>query len=303
MPILIVSLVIGIIMVTAVILPLSSEYAEAKTFTNEGYFYMSQLDDESEYKLFWDHTKPYEVTINDTDVIQLSGITGYQAVTLVGSDKFTFRFFNATDNPRVQLYGGAGFGFIGASVSSEIDMEVVVSNGSITFTSTAESANTTTADLPSPTYAITTAGDYVMKKANSPAYVLEDTSIIVLCGFTESGSASAGVYASGTVEDGLEYVLFRPSSDSETAVFSNETITYTDVSGYVNLVSLEKVDFSVTVTAGTLNPTYTYFIVPAEVSADPDNPAAYKSLVMVIPLMAFVVLVVAAAAMIYYKKD
>lgn len=268
-PLVAISAFVVVVVLAAVLMPVLGDAQKTEdTFTNEGYYHMSILDDSSTYKLYWDHTLPYQITLNDTDVIPLTGLSNYQAVTLIGSANFTFRFYNVSDNPRVQLYGGTGYGFGGASVTAGTDLTVTISGGNITFVNNAESPLNVTAALPSPTYAVTTTGDYVMKKANTNAYVLEDTSIIVLCGLTESGGAQAGVYATGTVEDGLDYTLFRPAADSETAVFSDETITYTDVSDHVGLVSLEKVNFSVTVTAGTLTPTYTYFIVPSEVTAE-----------------------------------
>ena len=141
-----------------------------------------------------------------------------------------------------------------------------------------------------------------MKKSTVDAYVLDDSSVIVLCGFSEGGGVSAGVYADGTLEDGLDFVLFRPSADSETAVFSNESITSEKVNGYVGLSLLKKVNFSVTVTAGTISPEYTYFIVPYEVTTATDNPDVYKNLVSILPLFALILLVAAAASLVYFKN-
>lgn len=262
--------VIGIIVLGSVLMPIMNDAtATTDTFTNDGYYRMAALDSESTYKLYWDHTKPYEVTVNDTDVFSLAGLQNYQAVTLIGSDKFTLRFFSVSDNPRVQLYGGTGYGFGGASVTSGTDMTVIVSAGSITITTNAaESPLNITNVLPDKAYAIIKDGDYTMKKAGSDAYVLKDSSIMVICGLTESSGVSAAVYGEGTVEDGMDYVLFRPAADSDTAVFSNESISYTDVEDHVGLAKVSSINFSVTVTAGTVSPIYTYFIVPYEVTAE-----------------------------------
>ena len=300
-----VAILVSITVLAGVLMPvLDDATATTDTFTNDGYYRMSQLDSESTYKLYWDHTTPYQVTVNDTDVFSLAGLQSYQAVTLIGSDKFTLRFFNVSDNPRVQLYGGTGYGFGGASVSSGTDMTAIVSAGSINITTTADTPLDITATLPDKTYAITKDGDFTMKKTDSDAYVLKDSSIMVICGLTESGGAQAAVFGEGTVEDGMDYVLFRPAADSETAVFTNESITYSDVDDHVGLVKVSSINFTVSVTAGTLSPTYTYFIVPYEVTAEravhfTDN---QNALLAVIPMLVIVALLIGVVALVIRSR-
>lgn len=293
--VMIVTVTIGIIFAGSLLAPVIDDVsATEKTFTNDGYYHVMDLDSDSEYKLFWDHTNPYQITLNDTDVIEFIGLTDYQAVTLLACDKFCIRFFNVSDNPRIQLYGGTGWGFGGASVTAGTDFTVIITGGNVSITNTAtENPLETTNAVPDKLYGVSTTGPYVMKKANSPAYVLEDTSVIVLCGLTEGGGLSAGVYAEGTIDGGLDYTLFRPAAESETAIFSNEVITSTAVDGYIGLSSLTKVEFDVTLTGGTLEPTYTYFIVPAQVTAELSQHLddGEIAILAAIPLMAIAALV------------
>lgn len=294
---LLVFFLVGALVLVAFVPIIQETTSATDTFTNNGYYDMTALDENSEYTLFWDHTKPYQVTVND-DVIEFSGLNLYTAYTIVGSDEFSLRFYNVSDNPRIQLYGGTGWGFASAGYTQGTDFTVTITDGNMTMSNTAETPFEVSNPIPDKCFGIVKDGSLVMKKMNTPAYVMGDTSIIVLCGYTEGTNASVGVYAEGTVNDGLDYTLFRPSTDSETAIFSDEVITASEVNGYVDLKSLSKVEFEVTVTAGTLEPTYSYFIVPKEVTAEkeyhPDSTLA--TVIDLLPFIAGVGLLMGAVA-------
>lgn len=304
-----ITLVVCVILAGSLMVPLLNDVTKTtETFANEGYYNVAELGAESDYKLYWDHTAPYQITVNDTDIISFSemGLNDYQAVTVLGSNEFCLRFYNVTDNPRMQLYGGTGWGFGGASVSAGTDMTVEIVSGDLSITTTAETPLDVTKPVPTKLYGIASEDTgLVMKKANVPAYVLDDTSVIVLCGFTEGGGLTAGVYAEGTVNDGLEYTLYRPAADAETAEFSNEVITATDVNGYIGLKSLEKIEFDVAVTGGTIEPTYTYFIVPAEVTAELSEhlTSGEIALINVLPVLVIVALLLAAVGAVVIRRN
>lgn len=280
---------VSLICIASVMMPvLSDATTTEKTFTNDGYFRMSEYDD-SDYKVVWDHTAPSQVTINDTEVVSFEGMDSYQAVTYVATDEFAIRFLNDPSNPRVQIYGTSTWGFTSASVSSATDITMTVSEGSTTISTTADPVVSITSTTPSVMYVVDAAGDFVMKDKNSSAYVLNDSNI-VLCGITQGTNLEAGVYAAGDVIDGLTYQLFRPSSQSETAVFSDEVITSSAVSGYIGLQQLDKINFALTLSNQSLSPEYTYFIVPYQVTAELSDHlnAGEISLIMVIPLIVIV---------------
>ena len=303
LPIMIVALVIGIIMVTAVILPLSSEYSEAKTFTNTGYFYMDKItsDDTDEIVIEWDVSDSKIMTVNDKDIdITTLGFDAYQHATIfcTGTDLFRLGYTNDSQGLSWIQIRGSTIAYAGASSY----FKATISAGTVSINIDSEASPRTLSYTEA--YVINAEkADYVMKKSNETAYLLDDSTIY--------GMGTTSV-ANGTQTP--DTVIFLIDGDVEsvtvTDVYSTGSVTVSDieinktaVNGYIDLYDFSKVTFTATESATDTAVTYSYLIVPSEVSADPDNPAAYKSLVMVIPLMAFVVLVVAAAAMIYYKKD
>ena len=298
----IVALVIGIIMVTAVILPLSSEYSKAKTFKNEGYFTMNKYTaDDEDLTVSWDHTKPDKITVGD-DEITVSIPKGKWVSVVVG-DNWYFRYVVSNSNvTEVQMsYGSVAV--ITAATDNGRDLEVTLSNGTATGKTYSSGVvqSTQTASY-TEVYVIAEDGEYyIMKDSDVTATMLNDSEFIGI-GQTFISGGAAIIKVQGTIDDGATVTII---GSTVTAAIDTDTISVnaTPVNGYIDCYDLTSITFDVTTSGGTTHATYNYFIVPAEVTADPDNPAAYKSLVMVIPLMAFVVLVVAAAAMIYWKKD
>lgn len=295
-PVLVVALVIGIVLVTSAVVPLASDYSEAKTFTNEGYFRMTELTEDTDVTISWDGSKPTTFNINGVDVVVNAPIN--KTYSIVGSDAMIIRYVTAGgDNNRIQAYSSAGF--IQSSTPPTGIMTITISG----FTITVDNGTTTKTMTATQGYYIDPNGTSIMKDADKPAYVLKDTSIMILAGITNiSGSGDTGVYAEGTIEDGLNFTYVPTSAATPTVTFGDVTFNYSEVAGYIDLVSLNNCTFDITNGSNTGNANYSYFIVPYEVSADPDNPVAYKNLVKVVPLMAFIMLVVAAAGMVYLKN-
>lgn len=295
MPILIVALVIGIIMATTAILPLASDYSEAKTFKNVGYYDMVYT--ETDNLVFeWNYTEPTQVTIND-DVITIPNADAVNK-TLICGDNWIVRYgYDSTLKTFVQFYGSTGSQVI-ASVDAETDLTVTCSNGSVSVANTAETPatfSTTYTHL----YVVAKDGSLVMKTKDTPVYVNGDSDVIAM-GLSKVGTISGvGVIITGNIDDGFTWDIFRGSD----ITFSNENVTYSDVTAYKDLYTLDKMTATATNSTGSSDLTYSYFIVPAEVTAEPDNPDVYKDLIKIVPLMAFIMLVVAAAAMIISKRD
>ena len=288
MPILIVSLVIGIIMVTAVILPLSSEYAEAKTFTNQGRFYMdTSISDDVTITMNYDIENNVRSWYIDGILLSYEENDDVIRPTVVGTDNFVFR----TDGRSRGLNSATG----------GTDYTVTVTSSSVVTGNKTGNAPLMVAS--------TSETDNVMRySSTSDAYLLGSSEIIA-CGWTslkisDENTTDGVISFTGSIDDGVEITIYN---GTYTFTASNVQINATEVNGYVDLYKFTSVTFDAVYNDGEadwVTPcTYSVIVIPSEVVADPDNPAAYKSLVMVIPLMAFVVLVVAAAAMIYYKKD
>ena len=304
LPIMIVALVIGIIMVTTVILPLSSEYSEAKTFTNEGYFYLNNIlsDDTESHTISWTSTDSKILTVDGEDMdITSWGLSSYQQVTVFATETDLFRLGVGSANSGLSWIQIRGSTINYAQASSNFDATISAGAASILIDSDA-----TPKELAySSAYIIApNGGDYVMKKSDEAAYMLKDSTFYNL-GYTVisngGGSDNTVLLVSGDMESATVQIVRQSTANEIT--FSDVDIVKSSVNGYEDLYRFDKITFTATENSTDNDVTYSYVIVPAEVTADPDNPAAYKSLVMVIPLMSFVVLVVAAAAMIYLKKD
>lgn len=299
-PALIVALVIGIIMTTTAILPLASDYSEAKTFTNDGFYYMSSIDSGSTdtITIFWDHTKPTEITVNGS-VIDLSGVN-VESCSLVFSENWVIRYLQQSGNKAIQYYGPTGGDYVGASLSASTDLTITLNAGTATVTNTADTPVTKTQTY-TKAYYVAPAGSWVMKKPTEQAYLNSNSSIMIANGLTQLGSVAYGIYFIGNVVDGLNFNTFAYYS---APTISDDNIVYTTASNYEDLVILDKVTFTLTNSSEeSTTATYSYFLVPHEVTAEPDNPETYKALMKIVPLMAFIMLVVAAAAMIINKRD
>ena len=295
LPIMIVALVIGIIMVTAVILPLSSEYSEDKTFTNKPRYYVdTTIDDEVTITMDYDIDGTTRTWYIDGEPLVYDLISGgaefVNNPTVTGTDNYVFR----TDGRCRGLSNGTGASDFTLTVTdSSITNGTYVGNAPLFVASTTET-------------------EHIMRYSpNTTDYIL-NTSDIIACGYTNvtygnNLQTNLVIAFTGNMEDGLTFTTYDAYDPTRTYEVTDVQIDADAVSGYNDLYTFNAVKFNVTYDDGddewTTACTYSMVVLPSEVSASTDNPAAYKALVMVIPLMAFVVLVVAAAAMIYYKKD
>ena len=282
-------------MVTAVILPLSSDYSEAKTFTNKGYFRMSELPSDENHTITWSYEDPTTLSIDSVDVeLDPSLFPSGTNRSVIISDSFLIRLFGHGTYYTLELWDK---GYVDSVSSADSDtLSISISSNTLTWTANEETP--VSRSFTDYVIAVDNSGDMIMKGASDLAYMMPDSVLYAAGISTFKTNVFGGIYITGTIENvSIDAPLTGVTVNNDTEIVTSE------VSGYIDLVQLDKITFSTTYDGSTVNQTYSYFVVPYEVSADPDNPAAYKSLVMVIPLMSFVVLVVAAAAMIYLKKD
>lgn len=295
-PVLVVALVIGIVLVTSAVVPLASDYSDAKTFENENYFRVSKLDANSpSYTLTWTQSNNKIVNVNGTDVTMPWDSTYPLSIVSLVNHGIRYTVVSQSQGTvAIDLFGPTQ----NVISSKNTDATITLSGGVMTLSSTGAqdiTVNYTEA------YAIDPNGDYCMKKGNTPAYVLGDSEIYAT-GRTQLNIGGSNIWLNiniqGSIDDGFTANVFS----AEGYTISNYTVNDTESSQYADLYTFNSVSFDVTSTGGTGTATYSQVIVPYEVTADPDNPAAYKNLVKVVPLMAFIMLVVAAAGMIYLKN-
>lgn len=302
-PVLVVALVIGIVLVTSAVVPLASDYSDAKTFTNEGYFFMDKIEstDSTAHTFTWASSNSKILTVDSKDIDTSKwGLASFANITVLATETDVFRVGMGSGGLTInwiQLRGST-INYAQASTS----FNATISEGTITVNMDSEASPRTLAYTEA--YMITAdPADYVMKKSTEAAYLKPD-SLIYSLGYTTltagSGTDNVVFKIAGDAE-AVEVSVVRQSTANEIAI-TDLTIDKSEVSGYEDLYAFNKITFTATESGTENDCTYSYVIVPYEVSADPDNPAAYKNLVKVVPLMAFIMLVVAAAGMVYFKN-
>ena len=311
MPILIVALVIGIIMATTAILPLASDYSEAKTFKNEGYYTMDPITDDTNRVITWEKATPNKITIDGVD-FDMSFSENNKSYTLIGSDSVVVRYEKETNLTGVQMFSNiTGSTYTSFHTNTATDagdkITITVNSSTVTVLTNGTSPFNKTANIGNDGYVIN--GDnngaysFVMKKADIPAHVLGDSEIKFIGVSVAAGPTGIALYGTGTFDDGITLTTIYKADSVTSVTYSDPVPTYTEVTSYKDLYTLDKYNFTITYDTSTFDATYSYFIVPSEVTAEPDNPDTYKNLIKIVPLMAFIMLVVAAAAMINSKRD
>lgn len=298
--------VVCVVVFSALLIPIVGEATTTeKTFTNEGYYTMDKISTDAEFVFTWDYTEPKKIDIDGVKIdFTDAGLSSGKSYTVFGSDKFVIRLtWEAL--PYCQCFTPAAF--YQASTTTSSVFTATVSNGEITVVSTDPSYTTpTTMELTDKAYCINPNGDgaFVMKKDVESVYIETNTDIIVLDGITALADSSVGIYAEGTLNDGLDAIAFR-GTGTYAVTFDDFTYTTTDVSGYVDLVKLEKVQFVATQNDTDYDVTYSYFIVPTEVTAEltvhPD--AATLALLSVLPIIAMIGIILAVVGAFVVSRN
>lgn len=281
LPILIVTLVIGIVMVVTAVIPLAADYSEAKTFRNEGLWMM----------------KPFET--GDNWVMSEPGVWSYNGQPAITTDNSTSSVMIGDD----WTVRGTG-GIYGHTIYNASPTTVNVTVGESSTSVNASSVSSVEG------YGVVAEGDYIVTKYDTPVY-LHGGSPIWATGYTNFAGVSCVIHVEGTITDGVTVIC---STINNTTALSNFEITdlkinATKNTSYVDLYKLESITFIVTcdyTVGGTTTQrsgevSYSSYVVPYEITAEPNNPDTFKNMVRIVPLIALVVLVAGAASMIYLK--
>lgn len=288
----IVALVVGasvmVLIFSALLVPIINDATTTThTFTNNGYYKMSEVGEDA-ISISWDHTAPTELTVND-ETVDLSAVPTNKLTTVVVTDMTIIRYAPVSSGTLIQVYSDSGY--FDAGVTAGTDMEITIEAGTLTATN----GTTTISKTITSGYYASNDGMWIMKLDGSPAYVHKDDSIIVLAGSTKVGTPNVGVYADGTINDGLDITTVQLDSVVRTPTYGDPTFNYSDVAGYIDLVSLSNCQFTITLDDTTVNATYSYFLVPVEVTAEmavhPDD--ATRALLSAIPIIAMIGIVLA----------
>lgn len=236
------------------------------TFTNEGYYHMTKYDTTQDVNISWDHDTPKKITVNGVEY-NISFVFN-QWYSLVVADNWYFRYADGNTTQYVQnSYGGIDY--VSASTSNGTDITLECTGGTATIKSYNGDTvtNTKTANY-TELYVISgDTGSYVMKYSNNDVYMAEDSEFIAL-GTTALGeSARAVIRIDGSIEDGATVNIIASTPEGATVTDNTISVNTTDCNNY-NGYMLSDITFKITSNGTDYNATYSYFIVPYEVTLE-----------------------------------
>lgn len=302
-----VAILVSITLLAGVLMPvLDDATATTDTFTNEGYYRMSELApaDDAPYTISWVKTNPFVFTINSVDYnMQDILTTTNQYFTVLASDGAYLRVANNGNALIIQMQNYEGNPIIAADTSTTTMKSFDISVDSDSMDATRVTGEDQTVSVSTSysdwCYGFDPAGKYIMKLNSSSAYVV-DEDIIILAGVTKVGTTEVAVYGFGNVDEiSLESVY--PDDDT---TYSDVEINSTVVSDYLKLNKISTVTFDMTRSGTTAHATYSYFLVPYEVTAErevhfTDNENA---LFAVIPMLVIVAILIGVVALVIRSR-
>lgn len=289
-------MVSGLILVAFV--PIFTEVtATEDTFTNDGYYRMAETTEET--TIVWDTgNNPNVLVVNDVEIsLTAMNLRLNYSYTIAFSKDFVLRYYYLGTSSSMDIYA-SGYTGVGINQSSGAIGTFTINENGITLEKS-DSETTLTATHTGDFFVINPNGIYTMKKMDVSAYLLEDSTIFYACGTSlVATNVVSSFYIEGTVDD---YTITPMSSNVNT---ENESSTHDDVSGYVDLVLLDKLTFDSIYSppGGTeteRSQTYSYFLVPYQVTAEKSvhGDEVFNTVINLIPLLAGVGLLMAG---VYY---
>lgn len=290
----IVSLMVTVILALAVLVPvIQDSSASEDTFTNDGYYRMSKItsDDEGSWVYSWTSEKPKIVVVNDVEYnIDPSG-----SYTIIGAgDGWVSRLVNTSSYSYIQNMYSDGLGSGGNGMKS---MDCTITGGTASFSIVLADDTTSTKSMTyTYAYVLDKDGPMIMKDSTIPAYMNEDSDIFAI-GVTASAGFPLNVFMiTGNIEDGVTVDNTIHKSGGQDFVASNVVIHESEKTDHIDLYSLDKITFTATDGTDTINATYSYFLVPYEVTAERSVHVSTveASLLNIIPLLVVIGIVMGA---------
>lgn len=290
---LVVGLCVGVLLLAGLLAPLAAEATSPTSkFENSGYFYMKKItaEDPETYTFEYSYTNGVTTISFNGEPVNLGGMTNPVTLATDGEDWFV-RYGLNNEYVGLQIFGTDLVlgGYSVTPLTIELNRGTVTATGYIDGSETPEvkTKTYTEAYIYSPDKS-----DYVMKKADSAAYLLKDSEYIAV-GQTTIKEWFDALKITGTVEN-FDVGILIPE---KTITVSNKVVDAETVSGYEDLYSLSKLTFTVGYDDASTDATYSYFIVPAEITAEKTNhlDTTQTSLILASVTIAFVVLIAFAA--------
>lgn len=303
---LIITLVVGVILAGSLLGPVISDATKTEeTFENTGYYFMDKISssDADTYTIEWDANEAGTLIVNGEEIhVGDWGVTYGMTLTIFATETDIFRVGPAQGVQTLSWIQLRGSTINYAQANTAFDATIQQGNISVQLDSEPTPRTLTYTEA----YMISAdKSDYVMKKMNESVYMLPDSPIFSM-GYSVvsngSGNDNLVLSVSGTIE-GVEATVIR-SSGANPITFSDFDISTTPVSNYVDLVKFDKITFVATDNGVNTDMTYSYVIVPSEVTAELSNhlTPGQISLVGAIPVLVIVALLMAAVGAIALRR-
>ena len=262
---------------------------------------MDAVDENTDTTIRFDNTlsKAY---VNGTE-ISISSTTPNN-FTILGADDFIVRWQPSNS---LRIYSDdTKWGFVPTDSFTFVELKVNGSTLSVTSDKTdQESATISMGNTP---FVISANDDakYVMKFANESAYVTDESVYIMGISVGVGFNNAIGVYGIGTIEDGMTLsTAYKGNNVTGDITYADPVADYSSVSGYNGLYKLNGYTSAITVGETTTNISYTYFIVPAEVTAELSQHLTPGQIALMgaIPVLVIVALLVVAVGAVARRND
>lgn len=295
----IIGIMICAIMIGGAFLPAVNSVTKTyDTFDNtkNALYEMNAVDNDSNYTFIWYADTPDIALVNGESVKLASGTIlcsiGETSVRFVDGSSKKIQIFGTTDNYAV------------ASTDAGATLTISITGGEYTYSSSGIAADFSVTEPIADGYVIVPkgAGSFVMKAPTQGAYVNQDSEIVGM-GVTIIGSSwNVGFSGVGTI-NGIEITQY---SGGTNYTIGPVTINYDAVNNYEDLYTITDYQFDVTnpTDSSVTHITYSYFIVPAKVTADLSNPVdePIRAMLGVLPIVAIAGLVMAGIYVFISRK-
>lgn len=300
----VVGIIVAVMILGIVLVPVLSQATETeKTFTNTGYYRMTEITAETdgEWAYTWTDSEPNIIYVND-EAYNMDVPSGLSYSIIGASDGWVSRYIN-TANPYIQTMYSNGVGSGGVGLKS---FECTISGGTAEFSLILSDDSTATKTIAYTTcYVLDKNGSWMMKNKDESAYMLKDSEYFAI-GVTASTGFPLNVFKiEGTIDDGATVTNTIHGSGAQTFTASNVVVVSSEVSGYNDLYSLDRITFTATNGTDTINATYSYFLVPYEVTAElSDHPTPMMiTLINVIPVFVVLAIILGVCGLFYYNRN
>lgn len=310
-----VAVVVSLVVLAGVLMPvLEDATAKSDTIENEGYFKVSKLasTDEGTVTIQWDKaTMSNYILVND-EKVTISFPPSTYGFSLIFGDNWDFRAYattlgNAFNN--VQFYRSID------GTNTVTAFTLTLTSGTYSLVATISGSQSTVTGSYTAMYYPSNDGALVMKKMDAPAHIFADTEIYAF-GLTDikgsDGTATrsnVGYVVSGSIDDGFTVSNWRVNTlAGDTLTHSDPVADYSTSAKWVDVLDLSKITFTTTATqddASTdTNVVYSYFLVPAEITADRLDPLTDGeiSLLDAIPMIIIAAVLIGVVALVIRSK-